>query len=180
MLIKKEETLLVVVDVQEKLMPIIKMSDELSDSMVKMITGAKILNVPILVTQQYTRGLGDTTQPIKEALGDFEPIEKTAFGCCAEPAFMEALEKSGKKTVVLIGIETHICVQQTALALIEKGYNVVLLADCLGSRSNNDKKYGIRRMSESGAVVTTCESLLFELLGDAKADSFRAISKLVK
>lgn len=180
MILKKEESVLVAIDFQEKLMPAMKMKEELEATVGKLIKGCKILNLPIIVSQQYTKGLGETIPTIKEAIGDFEPIEKTSFSCCGETTFMEALKQTGKKTVIITGIEAHICVQQTVLELLEQGYNVFLVNDCIGSRNNNDKKYAVRRMTESGAIGTTYESVLFELCKNAKADGFKEISKLVK
>lgn len=178
--INKEDAVLVLIDFQERLMPAMKNSDELEASVFKLIKGCRILGVPSIVTQQYTKGLGPTVAHLHEALGDYEPVEKTAFSAAGEPAFMDQLEKTGLRTVLLAGIEAHVCVQQTALDLLEKGYKVYLIIDCIASRSNNDKKFAQRRMSEAGAVVTTCEAVLFELLGDAKKPGFKEISSLVK
>lgn len=180
MKIDRNDSVLVVIDFQEKLMPAIKANDELEKAVVKLIKGCRVLNVPIIVTQQYTKGLGETLPSIKEALGEFEPVEKTYFSCCGEPTYMEALEKTGKKTVIIAGIEAHICVQQTVLDLLEKGYKVFIVHDCIGSRNNNDKKYAGRRMTDSGAIGTTYESVLFELCLHAKAEGFKEISGIVK
>lgn len=180
MLINKEDTVLLAVDFQEKLMPAIKMNEELEAKAIKLIKGFKILDLPIMVSQQYTKGLGETIPNIKNVIGDFKHIEKTSFSCCGVAEFVEELNKLNKKNIVVIGIEAHICVMQTALELLEKEYNVIVVADCVGSRSNNDKKYAVRRMSENGAIVTTYESLLFELCKNAKAEGFREISKLIK
>lgn len=188
--IKREDSIFVGIDYQEKIMPAMKNNEELEQTVIKLIKGCRILGVPVIVTQQYTRGLGETIPSVKQALTEslsetipeaaFEPIEKTSFSACGEPAFMEALEKSGKKTVIIGGIETHVCVQQTVIDLLEKGYTVFVVNDCVSSRSNNDKKYSQRRMGDSGAIGTTYESVLFELLGGAKDPAFKQISALVK
>ncbi|MCG8483235.1 MAG: hydrolase [Clostridia bacterium] len=180
MILKREESILVAIDFQEKLMPAVKMNEELEKTVAKLIQGCKILDLPIIVSQQYTKGLGETIPSIKEVLGTFDPIEKTSFSCCGEETFIKALKETGKKSVIIAGIEAHICVQQTVLDLLELGYNVFLVNDCVGSRNNNDKKYAVRRMTESGAIGTTYESVLFELCRNAKADGFKEISKLVK
>lgn len=180
MKINKEEAVLVLVDYQERLMPAMVDKEALEENVVKLAMGCGILGLPILVTQQYTRGLGETVEAIKEAVDDFSPIEKTSFSCYGEPAFVEALEATGRKTVVLAGIETHVCVLQTALDLLEQGYRVFLPADCVSSRKLSDKNYGEVRMGSAGVTITSCESVLFELVKDAKNENFKAISILVK
>ncbi len=186
----KEDAVLVGIDFQERLMPAMKGGDELEESVVKLIKGCRILGVPAIMTQQYTKGLGPTvpgiaaalTEPIGEEIGsaEFIPVEKTSFSAMGEPTFVEALEKLGRKTVIIAGIEAHVCVQQTVIDLLDKGYKVFIANDCIASRSNNDKKYAQRRMGDAGAVGTTYESILFELLKGAKEPGFKQISALVK
>jgi len=179
--INKEDAVLVVIDFQERLMPAMKNSQELEQKMVKLIKGWIVLGLPIITTQQYTKGLGETITSIKDAMGEnFLPIEKTSFSAMGEPNFVEVLETSGKRTVILAGIEAHVCVQQTALDLIEEGYQVFLVNDAISSRDNTDKKYAQRRICDSGAIGTTYEAVLFELVGDAKEDGFKQISGIVK
>lgn len=178
---KKEDAVLLVIDFQEKLMPIMKDYETLGLSVAKLIKGCSILGVPVIITQQYAKGLGQTVQVVKEALGEaFNPIEKVTFSCCGEPAFIDALEGTKKKMVLISGIESHICVQQTALDLLSSGYEVFIINDCISSRNNNDKKYAQRRMGDAGGIGTTCEAALFELCVSAKSPEFKAISALVK
>lgn len=178
--INREEAVLVLIDFQERLMPAMENPEELKDNVVKLVLGCDILDVPMLVTQQYTRGLGPTVSEINDALGEYEAIEKTAFSAMGEPEFVDKLKAAGKKSVILIGIETHVCVQQTAIDLLESGYSVFIVSDCMSSRKSNDKENGLSRMVASGAIITTAESVLFELLKDAKNEYFKAISSLVK
>ena len=188
--LNKKDTVLVGIDFQERLMPAMKGDEELEAAAVKLVKGCRILGVPAIMTQQYTKGLGPTvpaiaaalTEPIGEdvAAAEFCPVEKTSFSAMGEPAFVEALEKLGRKTVIIAGIEAHVCVQQTVIDLLEKGYTVFVANDCISSRSNTDKKYAQRRMGDAGAVGTTFESILFELLGGAKEPGFKQISALVK
>lgn len=180
MKLKKEECILVAIDFQEKLMPVIKNNEDIEATICKLMEGCQVMQVPALVTQQYTKGMGKTTEKIAATLGAFEPIEKISFSACGEPEFMSRLEASGRKAVIMTGVESHICVLQTTLDLLEKGYRVYLAMDCVGSRNNSDKKYAGRRMAEAGAIITTYESLLFELCGSAGAPEFKAISKIVK
>jgi len=188
--LRKEDTVLVGIDFQERLMPAMKNNDEVEATAAKLVKGCRILGVPAVFTQQYTKGLGATVPAIvtalTEAIGDeipaaeFNPVEKTSFSAMGEPAFVEALKKLGRKTVIIAGVEAHVCVQQTVLDLLENGYDVFVANDCISSRSNNDKKYAQRRMGDAGAAGTTYESILFELCGGAKEPGFKQISALVK
>lgn len=179
-IIDRNDAVLVAIDFQTKLMPAMADREKLEEAAVKLIKGLGVLKVPAIVTQQYTKGLGPTVSPIAEALGDYEPIEKTTFSAMEEPDFVKALEQSGKKTVILIGIEAHICVQQTALQLMDRGYSVYVIQDCIASRKESDNLCSQQRMAAAGAVITTYESVLYELLKGAKAEGFKAISAIVK
>lgn len=186
----KEEAVLVGIDFQDRLLPAMRGNDELEKATVKLVKGCRILGLPIIMTQQYTKGLGPTSKAITEALtdslgedlpaSDFEHIEKTSFSAMKEEAFVKALEETGRKTVIIAGIEAHVCVQQTVIDLLEKGYHVFVVNDCISSRSNMDKKYSQRRMGDAGAVGTTFESVLFELCGGSREPGFKQISALVK
>ncbi len=176
----KEDAILLAVDFQEKLMPAIKNNEEIAKTIAKLAKGCQVLDVPILVTQQYTKGLGDTIPELKEEINEFNYIEKSTFSCCGGSDFMDVLKATGKKTVILTGVESHICVQQTCLDLLENGYKVFLVYDAIGSRKNQDLKYAGRRMCDAGAIGTTYESVLFELTGGATNPAFREISKIVK
>lgn len=179
-MINREDAVLVAIDFQEKLMPAMSDPERLSETVVKLAKGICALEIPVLVTQQYTKGLGPTVAPVAEALGDFEPIDKTSFSAMGEPAFVQALTDAGRKTVILMGIEAHICVQQTAIELIERGYDVYVIQDCIASRKESDNLCSQKRMAAAGAVITTYESVLYELLRGAKADGFKAVSAIVK
>lgn len=179
-LINRNDTVLIAIDFQEKLMPAMADPAALEAVVVKLAEGAKVLEIPVIVTQQYTKGLGPTVPSIAEALGDFEPIDKITFSAMGQPEFVQALENSGRKTVILIGIEAHICVQQTALELLEQGYRVYVVRDCIASRKESDSLCSQQRMAGAGAVITTYESVLYELMRGAKADGFKAVSAIVK
>ncbi len=178
--IRREKAVIVVVDIQERLLPAMKNSADVTKKAAMLIEGGRILDVPILVTEQYPKGLGNTVAEIKEALGDFQPIEKTSFSIMGEPNFVEALKELNREDIIICGIESHVCVEQSALDFINQGYRVYIMEDAIGSRSNIDKKYAGRRMVEAGCVGTTVEAALFEMVGDAKDPCFKAISKLVK
>lgn len=178
--IEKEDAVLVVIDLQEKLMPAIEDTSQLEATIVKLISGTKVLGIPTLVTQQYTKGLGETVNSIAGALGEYQPIDKFTFSSLQTEAFAEALKATGKKTVIICGVEAHICVQQTSLELLEAGYDVFVVADCVGSRQGSNCQIALNRMAQAGAVITTYESVLYELLRSAKAEGFKQISNIVK
>jgi len=178
--IERESTAAVIVDVQDKLFPLIYEHEKLANSIVRLINGLKVLGVPLIITQQYTKGLGGTISEVKDALGYFTHIEKQSFSCCGDPVFSEALKKTGRKNVILMGIESHVCVLQTCLDLTENGYRPVLIEDCVSSRYKNDKKYAVKRMQQAGAIVSTYESILFELTVVSGTEQFKSISKIIK
>ncbi len=180
MRIRREKTLGVVVDVQSRLLPHIHENQRIVKNMVKLIKGLKILDIPLVVTQQYTKGLGLTVPQIEEALQDYDPIEKLAFSCCGSPDFMEKITESGKNNVILMGIEAHVCVLQTAIDLAALNYQPVIIADCVSSRKPEDKAIALDRMKTEGAILSTSESILFELCEIAGTPAFKEISKLVK
>ena len=180
MRILKDDAVAVVVDIQERLLPHIFQWEQTLQNCLKLIEGLQVLSVPIVVTQQYTKGLGPTDPSIVNRISGFSHIEKNTFSSCGEPAFMEKLSSLGKKNIILCGIETHVCVLQTCLDLIESGYIPVVVEDCVSSRKLNDKEIAIERMRQEGARITTLESLLFELTRCAGTDTFKNISRLVK
>ena len=177
---KIEDTLLLVVDFQVNLMPAIHNHNELEKKTVTFINGCRLLDMPILTMQQYSKGLGDTIPAIKAALGEFQHIEKTTFSCYGDAGFVTKLKETGKTNIIVTGIEAHICVQQTVLDLLDNGYNVYVVADCIGSRNETDRLYAEKRMQQAGAIITTLESVLFELLLRAEHPMRKEISKLVQ
>lgn len=179
-LFDKNEVVAVCLDMQSSMINSIHKGDFMKDRAIRFFKSMRVLNVPILVTQQYTRGLGDTDADIKEAIGEFEYIDKTSFSCMGEPTFIEALEKTGRKKVVIAGMEAHICVLQTAMDLIDAGYEVYVLVDACSSRNKLDKKIGLERMRAEGIKIATYESVVFEMLQKAGSDEFKQISKIVK
>ncbi len=177
-MIRRNETAAVLVDYQYKIIASMGKKDELLENSVKLAEGLKILGIPIYKTQQYTKGLGASADEINKASGLAEDdyFEKKKFSA------FDVIKDSiiGKKYVIVCGIEAHVCVLQTVLELIENDYIPVLVADCIDSRSYENVKIAIKRAKREGAIITSCEALLFELLGSADAAEFRDISKLIK
>jgi nicotinamidase-related amidase len=180
MRIKANDSILVVIDVQEKLFNVMDAKEKLETRCLTLIRGAGLLEVPMIATEQYPRGLGPTLPSLAEAMPSFSPVEKMTFSCMDEPAFMEALELSGKRQVLICGIESHVCVLQTVVDLKASGYQPVVLADACSSRNPEDKKVAVDRMRDEGALVSTVESVLFELTRTAENRVFREISRLIK
>lgn len=176
MRIEREHTAAIVVDYQEKLVPVMHDKDKLLHNSSILLEGLKILDVPMVVTQQYTKGLGMTVEEITEAAGTSKYIDKisfTAFDCVKD-------KLSSKKYVIVCGIEAHICVLQTVIDLKAAGFVPVLVADCISSRKESDKQVAIERARQEGAIVTTYESLLFELLKVAGTETSKKIQKLIR
>lgn len=180
MRILANESVGLIIDIQERLYPFIYENEVLTKNTSILIEGLKAVGVKIMVTEQYTKGLGVTIEPLKNLLANINSIEKMAFSCCDEPVFYEKLSLQGVRNVIIAGIESHVCVLQTTIDLLNNGYIPVVVEDCVGSRNPNDKKIAIERMRKEGAIITTYESVLFELLRFSGTESFKKISKLVK
>lgn len=180
MRIIKENTCAIVIDIQEKLIPVMTNSDELLKNNSILIEGLNTLSIPLITSVQYKKGLGDTVEELKTILGERPCFEKSSFSCCDDASITEALKDMDKKFVIVSGIESHICVQQTVLDLLENGFMPVLIENCVSSRREHDKIIAVERMRQAGAIVTTYEALLFELCRYSTASEFRTISKLIK
>lgn len=180
MRLNKENTIGLVIDMQEKILPHINNNENIIKSCLTMVNGLRTLSVPIVVTQQYTKGLGNTIPIVNEAIGNFSYIEKTTFSCYREPSFIKVLNRTGKRNVVIMGIESHVCVLQTALDLLYNNFNPVIVTDAIGSRKDEDRTIALWRMRDVGCIMTTTESILFELCREAGTPEFKEISKLVK
>ena len=180
MRILKDRTAALIIDIQERLYPFIFENEKLTKNVSQLIEGLKIIGIPIFVTEQYVKGLGLTIEPLATLLGSHPRIEKMSFSCCDEPRIMEGIAVTGKENIIIAGIESHVCVLQTVTDLKRNGYHPVVVEDCVSSRNENDKRIAIERMRQEGAIITTCESILFELLRYSGTEQFRGISRLVK
>lgn len=177
----KEKAALVVVDMQEAFRSAISVFPEIASMIAMMIRSSQLLELPIIVTEQYPKGLGRTAEEILLSLpDDFEFYEKTAFSSCGADGLMEKLDQSGARQIILCGIETHICVNQTAHDLLEKGFEVHLLTDCVGSRFEQNRRTAIEKMQLSGVVPSCVEMALFEMMRDARHEKFKEIQNLIK
>ena len=180
MRIKAEDSLFCLVDVQERLYPHVTNKDEVEKNLITLVKGLKVLSIPFIVNEQYKKGIGETIPSLKELVYDYPHFEKTTFSCCQNEPTMEAIKAADKKVVIVAGIETHVCVLQTCIDLLEAGLEVVIVTDCCTSRKQNDTDIAIKRLVQAGVIPTTYESLLFELTLNAKNSCFKEISSLVK
>lgn len=168
---------LVVVDVQERFRPAIDGFDRVLARCVRAVNGAVALGLPVVVTEQYPQGLGETVPELQAVLPDgTDRLPKTAFSAARAPGF----HLKGRDQVVLVGIEAHVCVQGTALDLLRQGLQVHLAGDAVGSRSAEDREAGLTRVARAGALVGTTESILLELCGDAAHPTFKTIQELIR
>jgi nicotinamidase-related amidase len=180
MRIEKGNCIGLIIDIQERLVPVMIKKDKFISNVSRLILGIQELNIPLIVTQQYSKGLGATILEISTLISHCNPIEKTSFSCYDEPAFVETLENSDVKNVIICGIESHVCVLQTAIDLKIAGYNPIVIYDCISSRSKQNLKLALERFRYEGIMVSSFESILFELTRGATDPAFKAISKLVK
>ena len=179
-MITRADAVLVIIDIQGNLAQAMFDKENLFVNTVKLIKGFKVLNLPIIVTEQIPQKLGPTLPRVAAELGIFNPIAKESFSCWDEKNFKKALEAAGRRHVVLIGIECHVCVYQTALDLISNGYTVHLVVDAVSSRTPENRQIGIDAMKSAGAHITSMEMVLFELLRTAADPKFKEIFKIVK
>jgi nicotinamidase-related amidase len=178
LMLDPSKTALVVIDVQEKLMPVIEESERVLERCRRLVEGFQILGLPIFVTEQYPRGLGPTVAALREAVGDSQIIEKREFSACACEGFLRAIENRAQ--LLLCGVETHVCVCQTAHEALGAGHRVHVAADAVGSRHPENRQIGLEKMRASGVVITTTEIALFELLRTSAHPQFKAISRLIQ
>ena len=174
-----DDTVLLMVDLQVKLARVIHQRDALVESAAKLVRGALALELPVLWAEQNPDGIGPTVPEVAELMPG-EPITKTSFSCCGEPRFAEALEQVGRRQVLMAGIEAHVCVHLTALDLLEAGYEVQIVADAVSSRTARNRDIGLQKAKAAGAILTSVETALFELLRVAEGPKFKAILQIVK
>lgn len=177
MLLIKDQSALVLVDVQEKLTPFVLEAKDLEARCAWMLNLAERLRVPTIVSEQYPQGLGATLTSLKKEGTRHALIEKVHFSCMQQPDFVECLRKLDKQQVILIGIEAHVCVLETALELKSAGYEVFVVVDAVSSRNKVDLKYGLKRMDRAGVHLVTAEMVFFEWLKHSKHPEFKALSK---
>ncbi len=177
-LLERNNTALLVIDVQERINAVMKNQKHLPRIEV-LVEACQGLDVPVIASEQYPQGLGPTVESLAAILGDTPPAKLT-FSCARDDDLRQAIADSGRKQVIVTGIETHVCVLQTAIDLLDSGYEVQVPYDAVNSRRKSDRKWALRRMASAGAVITTTESVLFELLERCDTADFKTVAKLIK
>lgn len=178
-ILDRTKTALLIIDIQERILKVMQRHETVIENTLKLIRGSKVLNVPIYYTEQYPKGLGETAAELKEEL-DGNAIQKMSFSCGGAEDLFDEFKQKGYSQIVVCGIESHVCVQQTVLDLIANNFQVDVAADAISSRKDTDYNIALDRMRANGAEVTTTESILFEMLNVCGTDEFKAVSKLVK
>jgi len=175
-----ENTALLIIDVQGKLAQLMQGKEVLFENLQRMIKGAQILGIPIIWTEQNPRGLGPTIPEVAPLLSNSQPIHKLSFSCCGNEDFMRELRALNRKQILITGIEMHICVYQTAMDLINLGYEVEVVADAVSSRTVENKEIGLEKVRDGGGKLTSTETALFELLKVAEGEKFKEILQIMK
>ncbi len=178
-IIDRARTVFVLIDAQEKLLSAMEDGDAVIANANKLVEAAKIMGVPLIVSEQYPKGLGPTSAKISLPDGT-RPVEKVSFSCFGSDDFKSRLKHLGRDTLVLFGTEAHICVLKTALDAMKEGLSVHVVSDAVSSRKEADRRAGLKRMRQSGVFIASAEMVLFQLMDKAGSEEFKAVSALVK
>jgi len=178
--LERDGAALLIIDIQERLAAVMERRDEVVRNTLHLVELARLLALPVVVTEQYPRGLGRTLPEIAAALPAHLPVEKVSFDCCGEGSFKEQLRGLRRRSIVVTGMETHICVLQTCVGLLRGGYDVHLVQDAVCSRTESNRRSGVEYVRDAGGAVTNTETVLFQLLGVAGTPEFKAISQRIK
>jgi len=179
-ILQREKSALLIIDIQEKILGVMHKPDHVVKNTLKLVKGFKALNIPIFYTEQYPKGLGPTAPQLLEELQGLSPVQKMSFSCYGAGNFFTRLQDNKVEQVIICGIESHVCVQQTVLDLLANNFQVDVAADAVSSRNEIDYKISLDRMKSHGAEITTTESILFEFLVDSDTEEFKEVSKIIK
>lgn len=180
-LLRPDRALILAVDLQEKLLPAIEGADRVVRNAGLVLRLGGILGIPVIVTTQYRKGLGDVVPEVRAVAPAAEPLDKVSFGCFLDPGFVAALAAHpGRDQIVVAGVESHICVAQTVLGALEKGYEAHVLSDAVGSRTEANRQVGLNRMERAGALVSSAEMCVYELLGRSDGAAFKQMLPFLK
>lgn len=178
--LNEEHTGIVIVDVQTKLMAVMRHRERVIDNIIKLLRLSKLFTLPVILTEQYPRMLGSTLKEIKENLPSYDPIQKMVFDCCQVEYFKNCLESGGITTIILAGVESHVCVFQTCVSLLERGFNVHVPQDAVDSRAEENWRVGLELMKKAGAVISSTETIIFQILKIAGTKEFKEMLKIIK
>jgi len=179
-MLDKNNAALLIIDIQERLAMVMDRKDQVVKNTLHLVELARMQNLPVVVTEQYPKGLGRTVPEVQSSLPAYLPIEKVSFNCCGEETFNEHIKRLGRKKIIVTGMETHICVLQTSVGLLNAGFDVHLVVDAVCSRTKANWRSGVEFIRDAGGVLTNTETVLFQLLGVAGTPEFKAISNRIK
>lgn len=176
----RDSTGIVIVDVQKKLMAVMGRAESVAENIIRLLHLARLYRLPVILTEQYQKMLGPTLPAVKEMLPVYDPIIKMEFDCCSAENFNAAIESAGIRNIVLAGVETHICVLQTCISLLEREYTIHVPQDAVDSRTEENRHVGLDLMKRAGAVITSTETVIFQLLKRAGSQEFREMLKVIR
>jgi nicotinamidase-related amidase len=179
-LLEQENTGLLIIDVQEKLMGVMGRRQIVIDNIIKLLHLAKLFDLPVILTEQYPKWLGTTLPEIKESLPTYEPISKLHFNCCNVEAFNSGLDSAGLENIIITGVESHICIFQTCVSILEKGHNIHVPQDAVDSRTDENWRIGLELMKSAGALITSTETVIYQILKRAGTKEFKKMLKIIK
>ena len=179
-MLKRDNTALVIIDIQSKLWNVMNEKEALLENAQKLVKGMQIMGIPIILTEQNPKGLGPTVPELAQCMPEVRPLSKMDFSCCRNQEFQQVLDKLSRRQILICGIESHICVYQTALALLGSSYEVQVVADVVSSRSVRNRDIALSRLQSEGAKLTVSEMALYELLGTAESAQFKEMLKVIK
>ena len=179
-LLNRENTGLLIVDVQEKLMQVMGRKQRVIDNIIKLLQLSKVVSLPVILTEQYPKWLGQTIPEIKQLLPSYEPITKLHFNCCDAEGFNDRLDSGSTKNLIATGVETHICIFQTCVSLVKRGYRVHVPQDAVDSRTDENWRVGLDLMNRAGAYITSTEAVIYQILKQAGTKEFKEMLQFVK
>ena len=179
-LLERENTGLLVIDVQENLLPVMGQKQRVIGNIIKLLNLSTLFSLPVLLTEQYPKWLGPTMSEIIESLPDYQPITKLHFNCCEVDAFEERLKSVGLNSIIVTGVESHICIFQTCVSLLERGYLVQVPQDAVDARTEENWRVGLELMKKAGAVITSTEAVIYQILKKAGTREFKKMLKIMR
>jgi nicotinamidase-related amidase len=179
-LLNADSTGVVLIDVQEKLMPVMGRQEKVTENILRLLHLSNLYNLPLVLTEQYPKWLGSTLPELKEVLTSYDPIEKLHFNCCDVDTFNTRLESEDLTNIILMGVETHICIFMTCISLLEKGYKIHVPQDAVDSRTDENWRVGLELMREAGALITSTETIIYQILNKAGTKEFKEMLKRIK
>ena len=179
-LLERDDSGLLIIDVQEKLMDVMGQDRRVIDNIIRLLQLARIFDLPTILTEHYPKWLGPTLPALVDALPSYDPIHKMHFNCCDADGFKERLDAVGVKNIIVAGVESHICIFQTCVSLLERGYNVHVPQDAVDSRTEENWRVGLRLMERAGALITATETVIYQILKKAGTKEFKKMLKIMR